>query len=192
MLNPDRTARTPASAAARAAGRSQPARPASGSGRSQARLSSFENSALVLRNRGFVPCPEHTNHQARLPRGWQREHEEQLFLETWREKNFLSSGASASKSGPTRPRRAFRSSWNAPSATPIFSSPASANLTPASRTRYSARSSVETSSSGGGLGIHEPGSIISGGFFIAPARSGRAAEAATCPAAARCFSGRAA
>lgn len=43
-------------------------------------------------------------------------------------------------------------------------------------------------SSGDGLGIHEPGSITSGGVFIATARSGRARDRAMCPAVARCFS----
>jgi len=47
-------------------------------------------------------------------------------------------------------------------------------------------------SSGAGLGIHEPGSQTSGGFFIAMARSGRARDRAVCPAVARSsFAGRA-
>lgn len=48
------------------------------------------------------------------------------------------------------------------------------------------------SSSGGGLGIQQPGSHTWGGFFMPTAPSGRADESATCPAAARSFEGRAA
>lgn len=47
-------------------------------------------------------------------------------------------------------------------------------------------------SSGDGLGIHQPGSNTRGGSLPATAPSGRAAEAATCPAVARSNEGRAA
>jgi hypothetical protein len=42
-----------------------------------------------------------------------------------------------------------------------------------------------STSSGGGLGIHQPGSNTRGGFFAATAPSGRARDRAMCPAAAR-------
>lgn len=53
---------------------------------------------------------------------------------------------------------------------------------------------VHLFSSGGGLGIHEPGSQTSGGFLrVTTARSGRARDRAKCPAPARCsYAGRAA
>ncbi len=55
----------------------------------------------------------------------------------------------------------------------------SSNLTPAT-------------SSGGGLGIHQPGSMTRGGDLLATAPSGRARLRAMCPAVARSFAGRAA
>lgn len=50
----------------------------------------------------------------------------------------------------------------------------------------------DSPSSGDGLGIHQPGSITRGGFFVPTAPSGRADESAMCPAVARSFEGRAA
>jgi hypothetical protein len=55
----------------------------------------------------------------------------------------------------------------------------------ASRSRSWVRSSVEFSSSGRGLGIHQPGSNTRGGRSATPAPSGRARDRAKCPAAAR-------
>ncbi len=46
-------------------------------------------------------------------------------------------------------------------------------------------SPVPATSSGDGLGNHQPGSITSGGSLYATARSGRALESARCPAVAR-------
>ena len=53
-----------------------------------------------------------------------------------------------------------------------------------SQRRYQARP-ASIHSSGDGLGILEPGSNTSGGFFTATARSGRARDRAMCPAVAR-------
>lgn len=131
---------------------------------------------------GVASCP--LPNRARCRRRGLGERGEQLFLETLREKNCLSSAAYASRSGLTRRPRIYLSAPDAASATPIFSSPAIASRTPASRTRFSARSSADHSS-GDGLGIQQPGSNISGGSLYATARSGRARDRAICPAVAR-------
>jgi hypothetical protein len=76
------------------------------------------------------------------------------------------------------------SAANAPSDMRTFSSKVSASRAHAWHSLSIQRSSAN-SSSGGGLGIQQPGSHTSGGFFTATARSGRARERAICPAAAR-------
>jgi hypothetical protein len=86
-------------------------------------------------------CPSPNRAHCR-PRGL-GERGEQLFLETSRGKNCLSSAGSCSKSGPTRPQPTSRRSPAAPSATPISSSKASASRTRVSLTSSSARSSVD-------------------------------------------------
>lgn len=98
--------------------------------------------STVLCVSGGASCP--SSNRAHCRQRGLGEREEQLFLEIWREKNFLSSGASASKSGPTKQRHAFRRSRDAASATPIFSLQETENQTPSSLMRSSARSSVET------------------------------------------------
>src|SRR6185437_6717722 len=192
------------------------------------------NSVLVSR-KGHVPCLEHTNHQARLPRGWQRERREIYFLETSAEKIFLLSAASASPCGASispacpSPRRSA-----APSGSPISTSRARRHLPmkrswscstscgrASEREKYLVPTGLQASgtcgpervefgapnsvsdgvalsslpsgesepsvtlalapsgfSSGGGLGIHEPGSQTWGGFLIATAPSGRARQRA--------------
>ncbi len=56
------------------------------------------------------------------------EREEQLFLESWREKNCLCSGGSALRSGPIRRRRTCRRAPAAPSGQRTSTSPAIASL----------------------------------------------------------------
>lgn len=60
------------------------------------------------------------------------------------------------------------------------------------REARSAQGPAPHSSSGGGLGIHQPGSNTRGTRAKVQTPSGRAAEAAMCPAVARSFQGRAA
>lgn len=85
------------------------------------------------------------SNRAHCRRRGQGEHGEQLFLESWRGKNFLSSGASASISGPTRRPRTFLNSSAAPSAMRTSSSVANASPTRASRMPYSAKFSIDQS-----------------------------------------------
>lgn len=86
---------------------------------------------------GSVPSWEQLNRYRRFGLG---EREEQLFLEIWREKNYLFSAASALRSGPTRRQRTCRNSSGAANATPTSSSKASASRMHASPTSSWARS----------------------------------------------------
>jgi hypothetical protein len=203
---------------------------------------------VVLRS-GGVPCREQEQLK-RFQRRGQGERGEQLFLESWRGKNFLYSAASVSKFGPTRLPRTSHSVRAALSGTPTFSLKASASRTPARRSRSIPRSSVEfrfvlvqhldqgarvfpgeaclpaasddrrrvrsvipdrpsvvqelhlkpfgghdrllssagilaRSSSGDGLGIHQPGSHTRGFAVARQPASGRARQRAICPAVAR-------
>jgi hypothetical protein len=89
---------------------------------------------------GVASCP--LSNRAHSRRRGLGEREEQLFLETLREKNFLCSAASVSKSGQIRRQRTYRSVRDALSATPIFSSQERASPMPALRTPSWAKSSA--------------------------------------------------
>lgn len=81
--------------------------------------------SIVLRCVGGASCP--LPNRARCRRCGQGEREEQLFLEIWREKNCLSSVASALRFGPTRRQRTCRSALVAPSAARTSTSPVTAS-----------------------------------------------------------------
>jgi hypothetical protein len=97
----------------------------SGSGRAPHCAGVLQVRSTVLRCVGGASCPS-SNRAHCHPLGL-GEHGEQLFLETWREKNCLSSGASASKSGPTRRQRICRNAQAARSAAQTSTSPAIAS-----------------------------------------------------------------
>lgn len=85
----------------------------------------IEASAFGAVALGGVSCP--LPNRARCHRLGLGEREEQLFLESWREKNCLSSAASALRFGLTRLRRTYRSAPASPSAPRTCTSTATAS-----------------------------------------------------------------
>jgi len=109
---------------------------------------------------------------------------EQLFERISPRKILPNSAASFASSGPSSPRSISRSASASANATRNILSTASASRTLARHSRFIPRSSAN-SSSGDGLGNHQPGSHTWGGQVRTPAPSGRARDRARCPAVAR-------